>query len=265
MSESEGASSELGYVLHTYPYKETSQLVEAFARVHGRLSLVARGAKRASANRPALMPFQPFSFAWKGRGELKTLVELEAPRIEAQLAGDALLAGFYVNELILKLTAKEDPHEALFDFYEEALTRLREITLARTRPAAQNTDHGADLAKTLRWFEVRLLRELGYGLALTHEADSGTPLDATRYYSYVAHRGALRSREGDPLAVRGKTLLDMAADDYSDARSVIEAKGVLRRVIAHHLQHRALHTRQIVRDLKDTVEPVDDTTQCEPQ
>src|SRR4051794_16574450 len=148
------ADDEPGYVLHTYPYKETSLIVEAFTRRFGRVGLLARGARRPrSAMRGVLLSFHPLRLTWSASTELGTLLSAEWAGGQAPLAGRGLMCGFYVNELIMRLLPREDPHEALFDFYHQSLHAL-----AQTPAAAA----GADYAPALRSFEKRLLGELGY-------------------------------------------------------------------------------------------------------
>src|SRR5437870_783305 len=112
MVTSSAGEADAGFVLHTYPYRETSLILEVFTRGRGRLSIIARGARRPrSAMRGVLIPFQPLNMTWFGKTELKTLKVAEAERIYPQLTGAALLSAFYLNELILKLSHREDPHE----------------------------------------------------------------------------------------------------------------------------------------------------------
>src|SRR5262244_4451478 len=157
------------FVLHTYPYRETSAIVETFTAGYGRVALVARGAKRTRSElRSVLQAFQPLTLSWSGTGELKTLIRAEWRGGLPLVGGSALLCGFYLNELLLKLLAREDPHPRLFADYEAALQELAS---------------GAEQAPVLRRFELTLLTELGYALPLVREADTGAPIDpATRYY-----------------------------------------------------------------------------------
>ena len=229
---------ESAFVLHSYPFRETSLVLEVFSRQHGRVPLVARGARRPrSALRGLLMSFQPLSLSWFGKHELRTLHGAEWQGGQPQLQGTALLCGFYLNELLLKLLPRDDPHESLFDYYQQTLRRL-----------AQEEDH----AFTLRCFEKHMLQELGYALLLESEADSGRPIVPERTYRYILERGAIAetadSTQGMPVA--GKTLLDMAADDYRDANSVRQSKLLMRMLLDHHLAGKTLHTRELMRDLQ---------------
>ena len=228
---------EAAFVLHSYPYRETSLIVETFSRQHGILPLVARGARRPkSAVRGLLMSFQPLSLSWFGKNELRTLHTAEWQGGQPLLQGTALLCGFYLNELLLNLMVRDDPHEQLFDYYQHTLQRLA---------------HGADLASTLRCFEKHLLQELGYALLLEHEAGSAKPIDPVLSYRYVLERGAVRdtANAADGLLISGKTLQDMAVDDYRDAQSARQGKQLMRMLLNHHLGGKMLHTRELIKDL----------------
>lgn len=226
------------YVLHSYPFRETSLVVEVFTRHHGRVALVARGARRPkSAVRGVLLAFQPLLLSWYGKNELRTLHKAEWQGGMPPLRGRALICGFYINELLLKLTARDDPHEALFDQYTETLRELGA------------TGHHA---MVLRRFERRLLQELGYGLILDHEAETNAPIQPDAFYRYVVEHGPARGDdEGNGVQLRGKTLLDMARDDYSDPVTQQQSKLLMRTLINHHLGEHTLHTRQLLRDLKE--------------
>lgn len=226
------------YVLHTYPYRETSLIVEAIARDHGRVALLARGARRPrAALRGALIQFQPLGLSWSGRGELRTLQKAEWQGGWPMPRGEALLCGFYVNELLLRLLPRDDAHPALFQAYSEAVARL----------AA-----GHELPTALRRFEKALLRELGYALVLDREATRGAPIDPAASYGYEPERGPMPLGEGAfaPARFSGRALLAMAADDYSDAETVAQSRALMRLLISHRLESQPLHSRRILADLQ---------------
>jgi DNA repair protein RecO (recombination protein O) len=232
------ADHEPAYVLHTYPYKETSLIVEAFTRRFGRVALLARGARRArSAMRGILLSFQALRLSWSASAELGNLIAAEWSDALQPLGGRGLMCGFYVNELVLRLLPREDPHEALFDFYREALLRL----------CAQ--DHSS----VLRAFEKRLLAELGYAPLLDRDAASGAPIDPDARYVYEPDRGPLPLHgihSGD-LVVSGRTLLDLAADDYDRPATRDEARMLMRSLIGQRLHGQVLHTRSVLKELND--------------
>lgn len=228
------------FVLHSYPFRETSLLLEVFSRGFGRMALVARGARRPkSALRGTLLPFQPLQLGWYGKGEVRTLHRAEWQGSLPSLQGMALLCGFYLNELLVKLLPREDPHEALFVIYQETLRAL---------------GANAHQAAVLRRFEKHLLKELGYALTLEREVETGEPVDPMRRYTYVVERGPLVARDAaaaeSALELSGRTLLDMAADDYSNAVTLQQSKALMRLVISHYLGDQVLHTRQLLKDLQ---------------
>lgn len=241
--------SDRAFVLHTYPYLETSLIVEAFTGGYGRMVLVAKGAKRPhGAMRGLLNPFQLLTLHWFGKSDMKTLKSVEQDRIVPQLAGSALLSAFYMNELLLKLTQREDPHESLFQAYTDAVISLAELTQADCSVPA--------IAAILRQFEVKLLQELGYALQLTEEADSHAMLDPDVVYVYQVERGPVRCEQmrapyhDDALQLAGKTLIDMANNDYADPQTQAQAKQLMRKMINHLLGDKVLHTRNLMRDLR---------------
>jgi DNA repair protein RecO (recombination protein O) len=232
------AGPEPAYLLHAYPYRETSLLLECLSRRHGRVPMVAKGAKRPRSQlRGQLLPFQPLLVGWIGKGEVKTLTRAEWERVEAPLAGQALMCGFYLNELLIRLLAREDPHEGLFDHYHQALAQLR----AR-----------ADPAPVLRQFETALLRELGYALILDHDVETGAAIDPDGLYTYAPDRGPLPARAGadGELSVCGRTLLDMAAQRYDAPATLQQSKALMRALITHYLGGQPLHSRQLLKDLQ---------------
>ena len=231
---------EPGYVLHTYAYKETSLIVEAFTRQHGRVALLARGARRArSAMRGVLLAFQPLHLGWSGAGDLATLLSAEWGGPLHPLSGRKLMCAFYVNELVLRLLPREDAHEALFDDYATTLARL---------------SSGQPLPAVLRAFEKRLLVELGYAPVLDRDAASGAPIDPRARYRYEPDRGPVRINGGgrdDSLDVSGRTLLDVASDDYTRPETRDEARCLMRALIGQCLNGQVLHTRTVLMELNE--------------
>jgi DNA repair protein RecO (recombination protein O) len=236
MSEPKVVSMQEGFVLHTYPYRETSLLVEALTRVAGRMTLIAKGARRPrSPVRGALMAFQPLMLSWYGKSEVKTLAQAEWQGGQPLLRGESLLCAFYLNELLVRLLAREDPHEGLFERYRDALR-----TLAAGEPSAP----------VLRGFEKALLCELGYAMTLDREAGSGRPIDPASLYTYDPERGPLElNGRGAELQVHGRTLLDLAQDDFRDPQTLAQSKGLMRALINHRLDFQPLNSRRIFREL----------------
>lgn len=225
------------FVLHSIPWRETSLVVEIFTAEHGRFPVVAKGAKRPrSALRSVLHPFQVLKMSWSGQGEVRTLKNAEWLGGIPLLTGGALFCGFYLNELVMKLTARDDPHSVLFDRYYQAI-----LDLAQRKP----------FEPVLRSFEMHLLQELGYGADFLHEADTGYPLDPEAQYHFQPEEGPVRVRHPDRNTVQfqGKTLLDMCADRYEDPRTLQQAKWLMRQLLGHHLGSQELNTRRIIQEL----------------
>lgn len=237
MNQRHKVDGQPAFVLHAYPYSETSLIVEAFSRDFGRVALLARGARRPrSALRGLLLAFQPLELAWAGKGEVQTLMKAEWRGGQPLLGGKALFCGYYLNELLMHLLPREDAHERLFATYADTLRRFAD--------GVRESD--------LRRFERALLQELGYGLTLEHDAD-GAPLDAAAHYAYEIERGPVRlQRSGNSaLSVSGKTLIDLARDDFSDPRSLAEAKQLMRALITHYTGGKGLETRKIFMELQE--------------
>ena len=232
------ADHQPAYVLHTYAYKETSLIVESFTRAFGRVALLARGARRPrSAMRGVLLAFHPLRLGWSASAELGNLISAEWAGALQPLAGRGLMCGFYLNELLLRLLPRDDPHEALFDAYAESLKALSE---------------GVPQSSVLRSFEKRLLAELGYAPLLERDAASGAPIEPGRRYVYEPDRGPMPSRNSSSeLSVSGQTLLDLAAGQYERPETREEARMLLRVLIGQRLHGQVLHTRAVLRELTD--------------
>ena len=230
------AESQDGFVLHSWPYRETSLMVETFTRATGRLTLVARGARRPrSALRGVLMAFQPLTLGWIGKGEVKTLTKAEWGGGQPLLKGEALLCGFYLNELLMKLLPREDGHDHLYDHYAAALRRL----------AAQEPS-----APILRAFEKSLLTELGYAMVLDRDAATGREISEGARYTYDPERGPVSLNGATGLfEIDGRTLLALARDDYSEPATLAQAKSLMRWIINHRLDYKPLSSRRIFKEL----------------
>ena len=229
-----------GFVLHSRPYRDTSALLEVFTREYGRLGLVARGARGAKSKlRGVLQPFRPVLLSWLGRGDLGTLTDAEAQGVASALGGRALLSGYYLNELVQRLTHRHDPHPGLYDAYQQALAGL--------------SDDGS-MERVLRLFEKRLLQELGYGLVLDHDVENGAVLTASAVYHYQLERGPVRA-EADAshgLLLHGSSLLSLAGEDLADERSLRESKRLMRAVLSLYLGDKPLKSRDLFRGMTAT-------------
>ena len=222
------------FTLHSRPYRESSLLIDIFTREHGRVTVLAKGIRKLkSRQRSALIPFSLMSVGWSGKGELPVLTQAEHDGPVIVLPGQQRLCGFYVNELLVKLLHKHDPHGELFDAYSGLLNILA---------------NGADMEMHLRLFEKTLLKELGYALELEHESDGSTRIDPQAIYQYVPMYGAVRvdRASSNVLTVRGTTLLALAGEKL-DKKDLDESKQFMRSVIGHYLGQYRINARSLFR------------------
>lgn len=227
-----------GYLLHQRPYRESSALLEIFTQTHGRVGLVARGVRSArSKQRGDLQPFRQLRFSWQSRGELGTLTAAESDGTVTALRGKALYSAFYLNELLVRLLARHDPHPALFSAYSSGLQVLGQ---------------GEDVEAVLRLFEIRLLQELGYGLQLDCDVETGEALRPDTLYDYHLESGPVRTeadlREG--FVFRGASLVAMAHGEFSDPIVLQDAKRLLRAALKLYLGDKPLKSRELFRPAK---------------
>lgn len=226
------------YVLHQWPYRDSSAIVELFTPEHGRVGVVAKGIKRPKSPwRGLLQPFQPLLISWRGGGELKTLTDVEAQGMALQLSSQSLVSGFYLNELLMRLVARLDAQLTLFGCYDASLRALAAV------------DSEASLEFVLRYFERDLLTALGYALVLDHEAETGRPLIPAQRYDYQIERGPVvlaEAETGQGVAVHGGTLLAIRQTDLADVQARREAKRLMRAVLARYLGSKPLFSRQLL-------------------
>jgi DNA repair protein RecO (recombination protein O) len=224
------------YVLHTYAFKETSLVAELFTKAHGRVATLAKGARRPrSAMRGQLQSFQMLAATWSGKNELKTLHSLDWADGLVSLQGEALMCGFYLNELLLRLLPREDAHEQLFEYYQATLKALAK---------------GAELATHLRRFELKMLQEMGYAVPLEMD-ENGQPISLDKQYRYEAEYGACAlASNKNGVTISGQTLLNMAQDDYQSIQTQQQSKQLMRYLLAYYLGEKPLHTRQLLIDLQ---------------
>lgn len=224
------------WLLHYRPFRDSSLLLDIFSRDHGKLALVARGARaRNSRLKGVLRPFLPLKMSWLLRSDLGTLTGAELGGRPLTLAGDALLSGYYANELILNFLHRHDPQPELFGIYAEAMRHLAAA---------------ADPAPVLRNFEIELLRLLGYALNFDHDAVSQKALDPAGFYEYRAEQGPVGvQRDSGPMVFSGAALLAIGEHRFADPVVLRAAGRLLKSVIAHHLGGRELKSRKVLVEL----------------
>ncbi|HYD74820.1 DNA repair protein RecO [Ramlibacter sp.] len=247
MATSKRTADEPAFVLHRYDWSESSLILEVFTRRHGRVALVAKGAKRPSSSfRPVLLPLQPLRLAFGGDAEIRTLKGAEWVGGQVMPTGDALLSGYYLNELLLRLLARDDPHPRLFDAYAAAVQVLA-------------SEHGEALEPALRAFELLLLRETGLLPALQLQTLTLEPVQPQARYSLQPEGGLVAAPEGERASTPGTQwqVLQAALDDAAPFTAVLRAaagmpelKPQLRRLLHYHCGVATLRTRQLMLDLQ---------------
>jgi DNA repair protein RecO (recombination protein O) len=221
------------YILHHRPYRDTSRILEVITRDHGRLSLFARGVRGPKAKLASvLQPFQLLLLSWSGRGEAAQLTGAESADSSPPVPAASLMASFYLNELLMKLTTRHDPQPALFDDYHGTVDGLRRGTL---------------LEPSLRIFEKRLLDTLGYGLDLATEAQTGKPVEPGEYYHFRPAQGLFPTVAHAAGAVSGHSLISLANEELQSTRELEDARRVLQAALAECLEGRQLTTRAVAK------------------
>lgn len=240
MNVNERVSLQPAFLLHRRIYRETSLLLDVLTPDYGSLRLIAKGVLRSRGSRFAvLQPFVPLSVSWAGRSELPVMCAAESRDPAVNLERKALFCGLYMNELLLRLLPVHDPQPGIFLIYEKSLRRL---------------GRGEAPDETLRFFELALLDQIGYGLALQHEIASGAQVQRDKFYVYLVEKGPLESPAGAD-AIRGATLLGLRDGHLPGPVELNEAKRLMRRVLNHHLGGRPLKSRELFKFAKSNELP----------
>lgn len=236
MASRNRCDAQAGVILHQHPYRETSLILEVFTRQYGRISIVARGARRPqSALRGVLLPFQPLIFSWFGAGEVKTLHKADWVGGVPQLAGRPLICAFYLNELLLRMLARDDPHEHLYDLYTQTIDVL-------------SRQENLDVEPVLRQFEYGLLRETGFEPQL--ELDSqGNLLTDQQQYHYLPGAGIVSKPGHGTVTITAEAVQDLRAGIFDRASSAGYIKFLMRALLNNVLANPELHTRYLMREL----------------
>jgi DNA repair protein RecO (recombination protein O) len=222
-----------GYILHHRPYRDTSRILEVITRDHGRITVFARGVRGPKAKLASILqPFQMLLLSWTGRGDAAQLTGAESAQSAAPLPPACLMAAFYLNELLLKLTTRHDPLPLLFDTYHAALENLRQ---------------GAPLEPELRVFEKRMLEALGYGLDLSSEAQTGKPIEPHEYYHFRPEQGLVATVAEASGALAGHSLIGLANEHLHGTRELEDSRRLLQAALAQCLEGRPLATRMVAK------------------
>ena len=222
-----------GYILHHRPYRDSSRILEVLVRDHGRLTVFARGVRGPKPRfGGVLQPFDLLLLSFQLGREAGQLTGAESAESAPPLPAGSLMAGFYLNELLLKLTTRHDPMAEVFEDYRRALSRLRA---------------GGRIEAVLRVFEKRLLEAVGYGVDLSSEARTGKPIEAEGLYRFRPSEGLVPAARGDADAVEGSSMLALAREELGQGRELEDARRVLKAALAERLEGRELTTRRVAR------------------
>jgi DNA repair protein RecO (recombination protein O) len=220
------------FILQHRKYRETSLIIDVLTRDFGRISLLAKGVRKAKSKTAGLLqPFIPLAISYIGKGELKTLTDVEVVQPFPELKGLGLYCGFYINELVGYLLHKYDPHPEVFAYYQECLSRLPDASKIET---------------TLRIFELDLMDNIGYGLQLQQDVSNKKPINPSKKYIFNIEQGPIEDENG-PFS--GKTLQAMSARDFTDSQVLAEAKILMRAAIDTHLQGKPLKSRTVINEI----------------
>ena len=223
------------FVLHRYPYQESSLVLELFTLAEGRVGAVARGARRPKSQFARLQPWQPYLVSWRGRGDLVTLTGAEDSGPLVRLKGIAVACGIYLNELLIRLLQRWDPHPGLFAAYQAALQGLA---------AGKAPDW------VLRRFEFRLLQEIGFGFDLSGCIQCGRPLEADdASWVYLPEQGLIcAGHAGAEIAACSSAALIslQGGDEQPDAADKRIIKQWLQGALATHLGGKPLQSQALL-------------------
>lgn len=231
--QSHRVSLQPAFILHGRDFRDTSRLLDVFTPDYGRVSLVAKGARAARSKlQGVLEPFSPLIISWSGKGDVQTLTGAESVKNSISLLGKQVMSAYYINELLQRLMTVHDPHPELFDIYKSTLEQF-------------STD---DEELVLRRFEKKLLVEVGYGLSLDVEAETGNALIDDELYYYDLERGPILIKENEvdsEFVILGKSLRDLSGENFSCSQSKKEAKKLMRIILSHYLGDKPLKTRKL--------------------
>lgn len=229
------------FILHRHAYRNTSLLLEVLSRDYGRVGLVARGVRAPRSRwRGLLQPFMPLLLSWSGRGDLMNLNSAEEAGTAIAVPGERLFSGLYVNELLLRLVPRHDPHPGLFRPYQQVLEALA-VSGEMDSPVRLLEE------RALRIFEKRLLTELGYGLQLEREALADNPIAPDAVYYYVLEQGPVTNQHAqNGIPISGRSLLAFHHEELDDPAVLREVKRLTRAALGVYLEGRPLRTRELL-------------------
>lgn len=229
------------FILHSRPYLESSLIIDVFSREYGRFNLLAKGAKREKSPFSGLLqPYQRLLMTWRGKSELMTLTNVEAETETYELVNEKLIAGFYANEILLRLLHQHEAHPELFDLYDKAIRSLSDPK---------------DINAILRIYEKGLLQSVGYGLILDHDIHDGQSIEEDKYYYYHIDAGPMKNLPPSEnyVEISGSSLLALAREHFKDKRELNETKRLMRFTLRQHLGHKPLFSKALYKAYVENV------------
>ncbi|MBK8815254.1 MAG: DNA repair protein RecO [Methylococcaceae bacterium] len=221
--------SQPSYILHYQNYRESSLIIDVLTRDFGRISLLAKGVRKAKSKTCGLLqPFKPLSLSYMGRSGLKTLTDAELLDVSGELSGINLYCGFYINELICNFLHKDDPHPEVFSDYQSCITQLSRYEFPES---------------ALRVFEMNLMENIGYGMHFGYDLKNNKPVELTKKYLFNKDHGFVEDADG---RFSGATLLAIEQRVFVDPTVLSEAKKLMRMLIDSHLQGKRLKSRSVI-------------------
>lgn len=229
------------FVLLNRPYSESSWIVEMFTREYGRLAIMSKGARRIKSKlKGVLLPFQPLLISWSGKGEIPTLTAAEIDLIDFdlianELAGDALVCGFYCNELVVNLLHRHDPHVDLFDQYIATVVKLSQ------------SENNEQLGMVLRDFERCIIKETGYGISFTKQADGKSDIDLHKHYRFLQGQGFIECNTVDKSAILGRIIRSLSEHDNQQLSTseTTQSKHLMRDILHQQLGYKKILSRDL--------------------
>jgi len=221
-------------ILHTRPYSNTSLIAELLTMRYGRIAVLARSARGLKSRYKGMLQlFSPLLASWSGSRELKNLAAVERNGPVYPFDGKALICGFYLNELLIRLLQRDDPCVNIYHLYQKTLNAL---------------EKEKDFSVALRCFEKNLLHELGYGLPLRRDAQTGEPIDPDAIYQYLPERGFLQCDQSveNVVTFSGRSLLALSQEKLDDDEVLRESKRLLRTALSRHLGSRPIKSRELL-------------------
>lgn len=221
-----------GFVIHRHHYRETSRILRCVTLDYGRIDLVCKGCRGQGKAAKVVEPFRLYEFEWSGKSELKTLRQADEIRVYSLGRSQYLYSGFYLNELLNHLLQAGEAEPDIFHLYMGTLMQLQDVSDNR-------------LPVILRYFELRLLDILGYGINLKEESDGRTPIDVNAYYGFDIREGFYRVQDSSQALLQGDTIASMRTGHYHQKRHIDEARMLMRFVLQFYMPSDKIQSRKL--------------------